>query len=120
VARILVLEDEYFLLRLYTKALRAAGHDVDGAMNLEAALELFNDHSYALFISDIRIGRLDGESLIQQLGQIYAPAQCEILVISAHMDQYEQHCRAVGLQHFLPKPFSNAVLVAFVERILNK
>jgi DNA-binding response OmpR family regulator len=119
VARVLLLEDEYFLLRLYTKALRAAGHETDGAMNLEAAFELFDQHSYSLFVSDIRIGRLDGETLIQRLGQIYDPAQCEILVISAHMDRYQDVCRSVGLQHFLPKPFSNAALVEAVENILR-
>jgi len=119
VARILLLEDEYFLLRLYTKALRAAGHEVDGAMNVEAAFDLFGQNSYSLFISDIRIGRLDGETLIERLGQMYEPSRCEILVISAHMDRYQIICETAGLRHFLPKPFSNAALVEAVERVLS-
>lgn len=118
-AQILLLEDEYFLLRLYAKALRSAGHEVDAALNVEAAFELFNQNAYALFISDIRVGRLDGETLILRLGEIYDPGRCEILVISAHMDRYQSQCEAVGLRHFLAKPFSNAALVETVDRVLQ-
>lgn len=118
-ARILLLEDEYFLLRLYAKALTAAGHAVDTAMNVESAFELLAQQSYDLFISDIRIGQFDGETLIARLGAIYEPTSCEILVISAHMERYESLCRAVGLVHFLPKPFANATLVETVQRVLS-
>ncbi|MCA9913564.1 MAG: response regulator [Anaerolineae bacterium] len=118
-ARILLLEDEYFLLRLFAKALAAAGHDVDTAMSVEAAFELLEAHSYDVFISDIRIGQFDGETLIARLGEIYVPSNCEILVISAHMERYESLCRAVGLRNFLSKPFANATLVEAVQKILK-
>ena len=117
--KILVLEDDYFLLRLYTKTLRAAGYDIEPSLSVEIALEVFGYEDFDLIISDLRVGTFDVEKLIKRLQRLLEARQVPILVISAHMDMYEAQCRSAGLQYLLPKPFSNQALREKVAEILR-
>lgn len=118
-ADILLLEDEYFLLRLYTKALQAAGHTVTGALTREAAFDEFAKQPFDVFIADIRIGRMDAYEHIRQLGQLQQQSDCQFLIISAQLPLYIQACDEAGLLHRLAKPFSNQRLVSAVASLLR-
>ncbi|MBD3292184.1 MAG: PAS domain S-box protein [Armatimonadia bacterium] len=60
--RVLVVDDERPLLELVHKALTAFGHKVDAVSNATRALDLLDERSYDVVLSDLRMPGMDGES----------------------------------------------------------
>jgi DNA-binding response OmpR family regulator len=115
---ILLLEDTYHLLRLYTKNLVRAGHKVKPSMSVEASLDVFGQVQFDLIISDLRVGSYSVERLIKRLKRLQDDGT-PILIISAHLDSYYGLCEENGLRNMLAKPFENHVLVDTVTEILG-
>jgi DNA-binding response OmpR family regulator len=59
-ARILVVDDEESLLKLYQKELQDDGHEVKTAINAQDALEYFRNDRPDLVVLDIRLPGMDG------------------------------------------------------------
>ena len=118
-ASILLLEDNYNLLRLYSKALTAAGHKVEPSMTVEAALDVFGQLRFDLIISDLRVGSFSIDRLIRRLKRLHDDGT-PVLVISAHMDLYQTLCDECDLNDMLAKPFANQALVEKVTSMLNR
>ena len=118
-ASILLLEDNYNLLRLYTKFLTANNHTVEAVMAVESALDVFDQSNFDLIISDLRLGAYSIERLIKRLKQIQNVNQVPVLVISAHLDTYQDLCIESGLKNALSKPFGKRELTSVVDKILN-
>jgi len=60
VARILVVDDERSLLKLYQKELQEEGHEVRTAVNAQEAIEYFRGERPDLVVLDIRLPGMDG------------------------------------------------------------
>jgi DNA-binding response OmpR family regulator len=60
VARILVVDDERSLLKLYQKELQEEGHEVRTAVNAQEAIEYFRRERPDLVVLDIRLPGMDG------------------------------------------------------------
>lgn len=117
-ARILILEDDYSLLRLYTKTLRTEGHTVISTATAQAAYEMFERHQFDLCISDIRVGGTDPEVLIAEMAQVRQQQHVEVMMMSSSMEFYEGSCQQAGLQHTVAKPISHARLRRLVKALL--
>lgn len=117
-ASILLLEDTYHLLRLYTKSLVRAGYQVKPSMSVEASLDVFGQLQFDLIISDLRVGAYSVDRLLKRLKRLQ-DAGTPILIISAHLDSYYDLCEENGLYNLLAKPFENQVLVDIVTEILE-
>jgi DNA-binding response OmpR family regulator len=118
-ASILLLEDNYQLLRLYSKALTSAGHKVEPSMTVEAALDVFGQMRFDIIISDLRVGSFSIERLIKRLKKLHDDGT-PILVISAHMDLYHPMCDEAELCDTLAKPFEHHELLDKVASILGR
>lgn len=59
-ARILVVDDERSLLKLYQKELQEEGHEVRTAVNAQEAIEYFRKERPDLVVLDIRLPGMDG------------------------------------------------------------
>ena len=117
---ILLLEDNYKLLRLYTKFLTSYGYDVEPIMAVETALDVFSHGKFDLIISDLRVGSYSISRLIKRLKKINVKSNIPILVISAHIEVYEKECHEVGIDELLAKPFGREDLIVKVEQILSQ
>ncbi|MDQ7027600.1 MAG: response regulator [Anaerolineae bacterium] len=116
---ILLLEDTYHLLRLYTRSLVWAGHKVKPSMSVDASLDIFGHVQFDLIISDLRVGSYSVERLIKRLKQLQ-DGGTPVLIISAHLDSYYGLCEENGLHNLLAKPFENHVLLDTVTEILGR
>lgn len=115
--RVLLLEDDVALLRLYTKVLQNAGYTVIAASTLQAVQTLPNIQNFDLCISDVHVGFVSGETLIGTLNQFQRKYQFPVLVISGNIEKYQTLCDSLGLAT-LPKPFTNAALLSAVEHLM--
>jgi DNA-binding NtrC family response regulator len=117
-AKILLIEDNYELLRLYAKYLQASHHIIQPSMTAEAALDVFGQAKFDLIISDLRLGSFSIERLIRRLKRVNEEGT-PVLVISAHLDIYEEVCHAHGLHQMLAKPIDKQAMVDKVKLILD-
>src|SRR5215211_5239373 len=79
------------------------------------ALAIYHQHGADLVITNQEMPVLSGLSLIERLRVL--SATLPIIMVSAHQS-VEPQARAVGVTHFLLKPFHIALLVQILTRVL--
>ena len=109
---VLVVEDDPSLRTLMVRTLSEKGYRTLQASDGIEALELLAaDPEIELVVTDIVMPRMNGVELAQQLA---ASARARMLFVSAYGDQYQELPASL-----LQKPFSQAALIAEVERLLE-
>lgn len=68
-ASILVVEDDKFLLDLYSELLSEEGHKVDHAEDGEVAIQKMSKNSYDLVLLDIMMPKKDGLTVLKELSE---------------------------------------------------
>ena len=64
---ILVIDDEKCILRVIREALIRFGHNVEIAFDGIEGIKKFDDGSYDMVITDMRMPRLDGKGVVQHI-----------------------------------------------------
>lgn len=117
--KIVILEDDYALLDLYSDVLDDAGYSTYPATTIEAIELFFEENKADLIIADLRLGAVDPETTIQVLKTIRQEQNIPVLLISAKMTFYEDICREAGFTHRLQKPFLNSVLIQQAQDLIQ-
>lgn len=118
-ARILVLEDEPFVLRAIQRVLRSAGHDVtttaDGA---SAAAALAEGPPFDLLFTDAVVPGTDTADVIAQFTERHPRAP--VLVCSGYVrEEVVRRGIRAGTFHFLQKPFEPDDVRSAVDAALS-
>jgi DNA-binding NarL/FixJ family response regulator len=119
-AKILIVEDQYFVAIDDEMTLDSAGFDCVGlATNAEGALALAREKHPDLIIMDIRlVGRADG---VKAATDIYRELGIRSIFASGHADavvrQQAQDARPLG---WLDKPYSSEQLLSAVKAALMR
>lgn len=87
-ARILITEDEDSLRRFVARALRLDGHETHEAADGAEGLEMLQDGTYDLLLSDIRMPVMDGIELAHRAADAF-PAM-KILLMTGYAEQRER------------------------------
>jgi two-component system, NtrC family, response regulator HydG len=113
--RALVVDDDAGMRFMLRDALVTAGLDVDEAQDGLAALERIGAGGYHLVITDLRMPRLDGLSLLRRLREM--PSAPRVVLITAHgSEQHIVEALRLGVFDYLRKPCPIAELMAVVAR----
>ncbi|AIZ62495.1 hypothetical protein PK28_00115 [Hymenobacter sp. DG25B] len=120
--RILLAEDNEVNQFLTQKLLRNWGLVVDTALNGKQAVQLFQQHAYALVLMDIQMPTMDGPTATRLL-QRHPDAQraaTPVIALTAHAfsDEEQRYCQA-GFVGYLSKPFREEQLYAVLTRFLT-
>jgi two-component system, cell cycle sensor histidine kinase and response regulator CckA len=109
---VLVVEDDPALRALMVRTLSAKGYRaLEASDGIEALERLAADPDIELVVTDIVMPRMNGVELAQQLA---ASARTRLLFVSAFGKEYSELPASL-----LEKPFSQAALIAQVERLLE-
>src|SRR3954452_22675243 len=109
---VLVVEDDRALRTLMVRTLSEKGYrTLEAGDGIEALDVLASDPEIELVVTDIVMPRMNGGELAQQLA---ASARAGLLFVSAFGKEYTQLPASL-----LQKPFSQAALIAEVERVLQ-
>ncbi len=115
---ILLVDDDPSLLRLLSIRLSAAGYDVRAAQNGETALEAVDNQRPDLVITDLRMDRMDGMQLLDELNR-----RCTglpVLILTAHGTIPDAvSATQEGAVAFLTKPVDKTSLLEQVERAMQ-
>jgi DNA-binding NtrC family response regulator len=117
-ARVLVVEDELALARLYVRALVAAGHRVDHVANGTDGLRLLHSNPYDLVLSDVCMPGLSGLDLLNEI-RVKWP-DIPVILVTAQLDaDLYSRAREIGSVRYLLKPVSLEKLANAVEHGLK-
>jgi len=112
--RILLVEDDGSIARIIVIAMRDIGvsYHLDQAYSAEEGLELWDREPYDLVLTDYNLRGMTGTAMIAALrahGAIDLPTMLFTAYDSANV---RKEARAVGVTHFIAKPF---VIEEFVK-----
>ena len=117
--KILVADDEERIVKLVSDFLKIGGYEVLPASDGAQALELFNKNpDIALAIIDIMMPELDGWALTKEIRKT---SDLPIIMLSARAEECDllTGCES-GIDEYVTKPFSPAVLVKRVEALIKR
>jgi DNA-binding NtrC family response regulator len=115
-SKILVMEDDVQLCRLYCKALNAAGFHTYPTHTLMQAIDSLQSHHFDVFICDMHIGSQHSGTLLRNFQHRLARHGTHIVIVSGQA-QYRSMAEELGIPFFLEKPVSMHTLVTLMERI---
>jgi CheY-like chemotaxis protein len=116
--RILVVEDDQNSRYLITQILRRSGYDIEEVDNGLSALEyLGRDQHFDLIMSDVRMSKMDGLSLLNELKKKYPTIPVMLLSVHARAEWVGEALRR-GASAYLQKPFTKDQLVEAVQSIV--
>jgi len=102
VKRILVIDDDAQITGFIQRILQSEGYEIETAVNGEAAIKLFKEHPFDLFITDIVMPGMDGIELIMKLRQ----SGKKIIAISGHEEELLETAQMLGAAFVFQKPFN--------------
>ncbi|MBL4686640.1 MAG: response regulator, partial [Nannocystaceae bacterium] len=105
-ARVLVVDDDPWILRMVTATLQKKDFVVDTAREGRQALERAQANPPDVIISDVMMPVMDGWTFVQRLRGIPRLASVPVIFLTA-LGKDEAKLRSLGMgpEDFLPKPF---------------
>ncbi|MBI4496194.1 MAG: sigma-54-dependent Fis family transcriptional regulator, partial [Deltaproteobacteria bacterium] len=116
-AKILVVDDDTSVRQVLGILLQKEGYEVRTAGGGEEALSLFQDGSFDLLISDIKMPRMDGLELLRRMRE--RNHRLPVIMITAYASPEDAiSAMKAGAYDYLPKPFKNEEVRAVVRNAL--
>jgi diguanylate cyclase (GGDEF)-like protein len=113
--RILVVDDEAPIRTMVSQVLVEQGYEVVQATSAERALEIFRDKHFPLVVSDIRMGRMSGLELLDEVKRLRPETLVVLMSAYVSIDSALAALKA-GAYDYLIKPFEDLELVVNVVR----
>ena len=117
--RILVVDDEAYVLAVLTDVLRAEGFYVSQAKDGPSALEALSREPYALILSDILMPGMDGFELVRTIRRSHPATDIVMMTGHATVDGALEAMSA-GAADYLIKPLRPREIVARIRALLER
>ena len=117
--KILVADDEERIVKLVSDFLTASGYEVIPAADGKEALDRFNaDSDISLAVIDIMMPEIDGWAVTREIRK---KSDIPIIMLSARSEEFDLLTGfESGIDEYVTKPFSPAVLVKRIEALLKR
>ncbi len=113
--KILIVDDDPMVIKSCIRILDAEGHEIHTADTVEKGETLLDESAFDLLITDIKMPGQDGFEMIRRSVQLRP--EMPILVMSGYlMPEIVDEGRRLGVNHFIPKPFTPDEMLSAVER----
>lgn len=117
--RVLVVEDDPLMRTGLSFQLKREGYQVTIAEDGEAALQLLNNGTFDLVITDVMMPSISGIELLAYLEEL--PTKPKVLLLTAlHDENVVIKAFDLGAADFMTKPFSPKELSVRLQRLLPK
>jgi CheY-like chemotaxis protein len=114
---ILVIEDEATIRGNLLELLEVSGYDVFEAENGVVGVQMARKHHPDLIICDIRMPKLDGIGVLEELQKDLNTASIPFIILTASVElETAEHDASA----YLIKPYIDAELLALVHKWLTK
>ena len=121
-SKILFVEDDPLIVKIYTTRLTADGYEVLSADNGEAGLKLAEEMVPDLIVLDVMMPKMDGFAVLTKLRQNEKTKNVPILIYSNLAQEDEMNrAKTLGATEFIIKAnFSPTEMVAKIKQYLTK
>jgi len=119
--RIVLVEDDEMLLKSLTFFLQSSNYEVVGFENGLDAIEYINTNykDIRMVITDLNLPFVGGQQVIHSIRQIENTNISIIVLTSSGIESTELEVFELGADEFISKPFSPAVLLKRIEKLIN-
>ena len=117
--RLLVCDDEPFILKALTFILRKEGHTVLEARNGEEALEIIRAEKPRVVFLDVMMPKKNGFEVVEEVRGDPSLKEIYIILLTAKgQDSDRERGLSLGANEFMTKPFSPASILNRLREIL--
>lgn len=118
--KVLVIDDDVHILKLFERYLQSMGFQVLKATNPFTGIALAVKHNPALILLDIYLPEVQGDVILKILKNIEITASIPIIIVSANLNKdLLNSTYSEGAGAFLSKPFTKEDLVRNVRKLLE-
>ena len=117
--KVLCVDDEEDILMMLAELFRSEGYAAQTTTDGSEALELIKQERIPVVFTDLRMPKMDGMELCQEIKKLDFPTR--VFAISAYVDFYniEQMVEA-GFESHFPKPFNMEAVLAECHRAFEQ
>lgn len=116
---VLVVDDEEYILRILSFAMRAEGWHVATAANGEEALKQVERKKPDLVVLDLMMPVIDGYQVLKRLRGDHSTRELPVIVLSAKGRDFDRDAALeLGADDYFTKPFSPQRLVERIQGFL--
>jgi chemosensory pili system protein ChpA (sensor histidine kinase/response regulator) len=113
---VLVVDDSITVRRVTQRLLKREGYRVVLAADGLQALEKLQEERPSVVLSDIEMPRMDGFDLARNIRGDEKLRDLPIIMITSRIaEKHREHARALGVDHYLGKPYSEDELLGLVR-----
>jgi two-component system alkaline phosphatase synthesis response regulator PhoP len=119
--KILVVDDEPFMLRMIQIILERGGYAMVEAASGDEAIEIARKEQPGLVIMDAMMPKMDGFTALRVLKQEPATASIPVIMLTANPHKFSrEEAESSGATVFLTKPFSPTQLLEEIRRLTSR
>ncbi len=118
--RVLVVEDDPTVAKLFASVLAKVGHDVCVVFDGPSALERVSIEDFDAVVCDWMLPTLDGTTVVREVRKRPGRQPAFVLTSGALGAVVRAHASRAGADEFLPKPLTAASIVAAVNSAVDK
>ena len=119
--RILVVDDEFYIVHILYFSLGMEGYEVITALDGEQALEKLKTEKPDLIVLDIMMPKLDGYEVCKAIKSSPETRHIPVILLSAKGRNVDQKLGFdVGADDYITKPFSPRKLVERINQLLGQ
>jgi len=121
--RVLLVEDDPIVTRVTTMMLQSMQCDVVHAPNGDAALALIASEKFDLVLMDVGLPDKSGDEVTRIIRQWESEGKLKqhqlVFGLTAHVEkQYQDRCRAAGMDDVLTKPLNKSLLQKVIDELV--
>jgi len=113
---ILVVEDDHSLQRLYIKAIRSKGFQVQAAATVEEVRQKLDEQHFDILLCDVGLGGEQSTDFLRENAEMLATSGARVIMVSGQ-PHYREFCEDLGAEFFLVKPVSVSALMTLLDRL---
>ena len=117
--KVLVVDDEVGMLTLLRNYLTREGYEVHTAPSAETALQFLEEQDFAVVLTDLRMGGMDGLALVRDIHTTRPETQVVLMTAFGGIDIAVEAIKA-GAYHFVAKPVKLPEVGALVRKALTE
>lgn len=118
--RILIAEDEPYILESLTFLLEREGHKVDTVMDGGVILQTVRETAPDLLVLDVMLPTENGFDVLRQIRATPDLSDLRVLVLTAKgQEQDRRRMLDLGADEFVTKPYSNKGLIDRIKALLD-
>src|SRR3989344_8303499 len=101
-AKILLVEDDLPLVRMYQIVLQKAGFEFESALDGEEGLAIAKEKKPDLIRLDLIMPKLDGFGFLREIKAMPSLSEIPVICLSVlHQEEYIKKCRDLGASDYL-------------------